>query len=59
MANVAPPRFVRIPGPAGEDSLGPTLREAFGTRQDRFPLWLEQLLAVCVPASNPPTRLPA
>ena len=45
MANVAPPRFVRIPGPAGGDTLGPPLREAFGGRQDRFPLWLEQLLA--------------
>ena len=45
MANVAPPRFVRSPGPAGGDELGPALREAFGKRQDRFPMWLEHLLA--------------
>ena len=45
MANVAPPRFVRTPGPAGEDALGSSLRAAFGKRQDRLPAWLEQLLS--------------
>jgi hypothetical protein len=45
MANIAPPRIVRSPGPAGGDDLAPVLREAFGQRQDRLPLWLEQLLA--------------
>ena len=45
MANVAPPRFVRTPGPSGDGELGSTLREAFGKRQDRLPLWLEQLLS--------------
>ncbi|HEX8582856.1 MAG TPA: hypothetical protein VF680_00415 [Allosphingosinicella sp.] len=45
MANVAPPRFVRLPGSAGEEGFGATLREAFGARQDRLPQWLEQALA--------------
>ena len=45
MANVAPPRFVRTPGPAGGDDLAPALREAFDKRQDRLPLWIEQLLS--------------
>jgi hypothetical protein len=45
MANIAPPRFVRSPGPAGHSDLAPVLREAFDQRQDRLPLWLEQLLA--------------
>jgi hypothetical protein len=46
MANVAPPRFVRVPGlGARQQELGPALREAFGKRQDRLPPWLDQLLA--------------
>jgi hypothetical protein len=45
MANVAPPRFLRVPTPTRRDDLGPALREAFGKRQDRFPMWLEHLLA--------------
>lgn len=45
MANVAPPRFLRTPAPAGEDDLGPALRAAFNKRQDRLPLWLEHLLS--------------
>ena len=44
MANVAPPRFLRIPAPPGEDTIGPALREAFGARQDRLPAWLDHLL---------------
>ena len=45
MVNVVPPRFVRTPRPSAGDELGPALREAFGKRQDRFPMWLEHLLA--------------
>jgi hypothetical protein len=45
MANDAPPRFVRSPGPAGGDDFAPVLCEAFGQRQNRLPAWLEQLLA--------------
>ena len=46
MANVAPPRFLRTSGTTGRaDELAPALHEAFGKRQDRFPPWLEQLLA--------------
>jgi hypothetical protein len=47
MANIAPPRFVRVVPPAAEEeALGPALRQAFGARQDRFPLCLDRLLAV-------------
>ncbi|HEX8578132.1 MAG TPA: hypothetical protein VIA98_09880 [Allosphingosinicella sp.] len=45
MANVAPPLFLRSGTVGRADELAPALHEAFGTRQDRFPLWLEQLLA--------------
>ena len=45
MANIAPPRFVRRPGPCDRDDLAPVLHEAFAQRQDRLPIWLEQLLA--------------
>jgi hypothetical protein len=45
MANVAPPRFLRSPGPGGQDNMAPALHEAFGARQDRLPSWLEHLLA--------------
>jgi hypothetical protein len=45
MANVTPPRFVRAPAPAEEGDLGPTLREAFGARQDRLPGRIRALLA--------------
>ena len=45
MANVAPPRFVRMPAMSGDDPLGPTLREAFKARQDHIPAFLENLLA--------------
>ncbi|HEY0147434.1 MAG TPA: hypothetical protein VGB70_00360 [Allosphingosinicella sp.] len=46
MANVAPPRFLRSSGTNGRaDDIAPALHEAFGARQDRFPQWLEQLLA--------------
>jgi hypothetical protein len=42
MANVAPPRFVRNPGPGPE--LGPALCEAFGVRRDRVPALIAQVL---------------
>jgi hypothetical protein len=45
MANVSPPRIVRVPAPGPGDVLGPALREAFGARQDRLPAFLERLIA--------------
>ena len=53
MANVTPPRFVRVAAPNRQAAMGLILRQALGKVEERLPDGLRRLLRRLDPAPRP------